>query len=1513
MGVLFEAGSSGQINFRDFSIQDLVDDTGGVEFAPSAAAATTLTFRSAPLPTDSRVTFTGNFVIDAPGGVFNDVISGTINQIESVEDGSTIFTLSGLNMSVATFEGFLATDNSAGFLAAVFAANDTLQGSDNADAMAGFAGNDSIAGLGGSDNLSGDAGNDTLDGDAGSDTLNGGAGNDSLIGGDGNDTFVIDSAKDVIAEKGAELDDRVLAPFSVDLTKAAFDGIEHITLTGTGRGTLTGDEFGNMLIGNIAGNVLDGGIFNDAVGANPNDTLIGGDSGDIYIVREKGDVIVELPGAGVDLVQAFASYTLSAEVDNLTLMGSDPISGFGNDLNNRIIGTDAVNQLEGAAGNDTLTGNGGDDIIDGGAGIDVMTGGKGADQYVVDSLSDKVIEAALPGADRDKVVVQIDNYVLANFVEDLTLARASFAQNASGNALGNVIEGNSFSFNTLQGLAGNDTITGGAGGQDRLLGGVGDDQLTNGNFDSFDGQDTMVGGLGRDLFGITNQGAVVADLDAAPGNDTINLSDDLFTVPPDVPIGNWIATRIEDGSTIISIDTDGDGKDFVDTAVLQGVSTDVDGLRGVNGALTIGGEGPLATNLTTGKAIADNINGTALSDHILGLAGNDTLTGDAGHDTLNGGAGIDSMVGGDGSDTYVVDSKADITVEDVAAVDSDNDRILSSISLVLDNGKWDNIEHVTLTGTAALSLRGSASANMLIGNIAANIIDSTDANDAVVADTLIGGLGNDTYIVGGQDIIIEYVDGGIDQVKASADYKLSDNLDYLTLTGAGDLAGTGNSIANKITGNDGNNSLDGAAGADSLNGGKGDDTLLGATLDTVIFAYRDDGSADLMVGGAGNDTYYVGSLADKALEAAGGGTDTVISVVDYTLGANLENLELAYGGMLPDSSAIRGTGNGFGNQITGNEADNILSGLAGDDTMDGGPNGNDQLLGGDGNDSLTGDEGDTLVGGAGKDQFIVRTAGAVVGDFDAGPGADILELSAGLFTIPVGVPVENWITTRLENGNTVIMIDPDGDATGFVDAVTLIGVSTDLHGLSTVNGALAGGPAAAITSGKAGNDTLSGTDKSDHIQGLAGNDSLTGLEGHDTLDGGAGADVLTGGDGSDTYVVDSAKDQVQEAGTVDSDHDRIRSSVSIDLNLAQYDGIEHVTLTGTAASKAIGDEGNNLLIGNVAANVLDGIGMSDNVESDTLIGGLGNDSYFVDEQDSVIEYADGGIDTVSTSGSIFLSDNVENLVLLESGGEIDGSGNALANKITGNGSDNALLGDAGNDSLTGNAGADSLDGGSGVDTMIGGLNDDSYWVDSAGDLVFETAAKDSGTDLVTSSITYTLGANVENLVLDNLAGDIDGTGNTANNDIRGNDGNNQLSGLAGNDTLNGGIGDDLLLGGVGTDRLETSAGADTMAGGAGSDTFALIDEPIDGVDTLFDFDAGPGGDVLDISDLLEGFDPSTSNLADFVQVTVANGSTLISIDADGAANGSAYVAAVSLQGVSAELDGLVSNGALVAA
>ncbi len=162
--------------------------------------------------------------------------------------------------------------------------------------------------------------------------------------------------------------------------------------------------------------------------------------------------------------------------------------------------------------------------------------------------------------------------------------------------------------------------------------------------------------------------------------------------------------------------------------------------------------------------------------------------------------------------------------------------------------------------------------------------------------------------------------------------------------------------------------------------------------------------------------------------------------------------------------------------------------------------------------------------------------------------------------------------------------------------------------------------------------------------------------------------------------------------------------------------------------------------------------------------GLSNDTYtLLAATDRIVEAADGGTDTVNSAFTYTLDPYVENLTL---------TGTAPING-TGNASDNVLLGNGVANILTGLGGNDTLDGQGGADTMIGGLGDDVYRVDNAGDVVTEAA--NAGTDRVESTISYTLGANVENLWLSGTAA-VNVTGNSLNNQLAGNGAANILDG-----------------------------------------------------------------------------------------------------------------------------------------
>jgi trimeric autotransporter adhesin len=1347
-----------------------------------------------------------------------------------------------------------------------------LSGSSLSETLVGAKLSDLIAGL---------AGNDTLTGNAGADTLDGGAGTDSLVGGTGNDAYVIDNLGDKIGEFGNDADDRILAAISIDLTAnaAAFAAVEHVTLTGTSALNATGNGSANMLVGNSGANHLDG-----KAGA---DTLIGGAGNDVYEVDAGSDKVIELANGGIDQVNSSVDLTLGDNIENLTLIGTNSVSVVGNALANKMTANAAGDDLAGRDGNDTLIGNIGDDILNGQAGADSMVGGAGNDIYLVTEVGDKVMESG-PSTDTADQVKSIITYTLGANIENLALV-GNRAIDGTGNSLGNSIVGNS-NDNILSGLGGGDILSGGQGfdGSDVLLGGDGNDTLVAGN--DFD-RDTLVGGAGSDVFKFESPDGLntIADFNGLPGGDTLDVTGVLIDFFGQSNVNDFLRTSTINGSTVIQLDANGavGGAAFADLAILQGLSTDLAGLL-ANG--TIFGVGGTPVAPLDGTSGADSKVGGAGSDLIRGLAGNDTLTGNAGSDTLDGGAGTDSLVGGAGNDSYVIDSAGDKVSE--TGGDSD-DRILASISIDLTASAvaYAGIEHVTLTGTSALNATGDGARNMLIGNSGANHLDGRAG-----ADTLIGGDGNDVYEVDSfTDQVIELAGGGIDQVNSSVSFSLggSANVENLTLTGTGEIVGTGNELANKITGNLADNTLAGSGGNDTLIGNDGDDRLDGGQ------------GADSMVGGAGNDTYEVNDAGDKVVES-GPSTDTadtVRSTIAYTLGANIENLTLFGLG--------NGTGNSLNNTIIGSSFDNVLSGLAGDDILNGGL-GNDLLLGGGGNDTLVAAQGsDTLVGGVGGNDFLFFNSSLdgldTILDLDACPGGDKIEVADLLTGFLPGVSnLDSFLKTSTVNGSTVIQVDADGTANGvaFVDLVSLLGVSTDLKGL-LVTGTLAdvGGATVELVGSSAG-DNRAGGANSDLIRGLAGDDTLTGNAGADTLDGGAGKDSLVGGTGNDTYVIDSIGDKISETG-LDA-NDRILASISIDLtaNVAAFAGIEHVTLTDTSALNATGTGLGNMLIGNSGANILDGA-----TGDDTLVGGAGDDTYKVDSAgDVVIELPDKGTDTVlSTASSFTLGANIENLTL--TGGGIfavtTGIGNDLANKVTGDAFRNALQGADGNDTLTGNGGNDTLDGGTGADSMAGGSGNDTYVVDNIGDIVTESGPS-TDIDTVESAITFTIGATIERLRLTGNEA-IDATGNALDNILNGNAGDNVLSGLGGNDSLFGGVGNNLLLGGDGNDLLNAD-GTATLVGGAGSDTFEFLS--ISGLDVIADFTGGPGGDVLDLDVLLSAFDFGSDNINDFLKTSAANGNTTIQVDTDGTANGVNFVDAVILQGVSTDIAGLLTGGNL---
>ncbi|WP_211167703.1 esterase-like activity of phytase family protein [Pseudanabaena yagii] len=399
-----------------------------------------------------------------------------------------------------------------------------------------------------------------------------------------------------------------------------------------------------------------------------------------------------------------------------------------------------------------------------------------------------------------------------------------------------------------------------------------------------------------------------------------------------------------------------------------------------------------------------------------------------------------------------------------------------------------------------------------------------------------------------------------------------------------------------------------------------------------------------------------------------------------------------------------------------------------------------------------------------------------------GFGNDLLDGGAGIDNLKGGLGDDRYVVDNA--GDLVTELADEG-----IDTVQ-----------SSINWTLGNNLENLTLTGSAISGTGNGLDNI--IIGNNANNILSGGAGNDTLDGGLGADSLTGGTGDDTYIVDNINDTITDSSGIDT----VRSSISWTLG----NNLENLTLIGNGDINGTGNSLKNAIVGNTGNNILDG-----GSNADSLVGGAGNDTYIVDNTNDVVtELANEGIDTVLSRVTRTLEANVENL-MLTGNSSINGTGNDLNNIIIGNSGNNIL------------------DGGIGADSLSGGLGNDTYIVDNLGDSI--TEALNQGTDLVKSSVSWTLGENLENLTLTGSA-NIDGTGNSGNNVITGNDGNNTLSGGFGNDSLTGGLGADILVGGFGNDTLFlglNDGATDRVVYNLGDDS-----------DVVNQFTRGIGGDLL---------------------------------------------------------------------
>ena len=364
--------------------------------------------------------------------------------------------------------------------------------------------------------------------------------------------------------------------------------------------------------------------------------------------------------------------------------------------------------------------------------------------------------------------------------------------------------------------------------------------------------------------------------------------------------------------------------------------------------------------------------------------------------------------------------------------------------------------------------------------------------------------------------------------------------------------------------------------------------------------------------------------------------------------------------------------------------------------------------------------------------------------------------------------------------------------------------------------------------------TYNGTINHDTLTGGAGNDTITASAGTDYIDGGTGMDKLKINVDLSTYAGSISYNlngyRVGNGGAL---YDTNPSYSSINSSLARVSVKYVINLGSFGKTTAVKVEQYQVNLTGTANN-------------DLLIyqggtryyGNKGFDTFFANWSTTTTSIVwKNDPDTVQTVNGVSVSGLERLLISTGSGNDIIKNLNTSSDDQIYAGAGNDIIASGpGNDYIDGGAGNDIIDGGTGADTMIGGTGNDIYVVDNINDVVIETSTLPNETDSVNSSISYTLGANIENLLLTGTAL-INGIGNDLNNYLTGNSVANTLIGGIGADTLTGGDGSDLLIGGLGKDTYnltESKAATDTLQINAG-------DSQIDGFDVVDGFALGTGG------------------------------------------------------------------------
>jgi Ca2+-binding RTX toxin-like protein len=1099
--------------------------------------------------------------------------------------------------------------------------------------------------------------------------------------------------------------------------------------------------------------------------------------------------------------------------------------------------------VAGAGPNDILASDSGSDIIVGGSGSNTVYGGSG------------------------------DDVITLNGSQDLVFLGDGF----------NTLSGSSSGGDTIYGHGGNAIISGNDG-TDLMFVGAGDNQIYAGSqtnlqtaisdalsetpagnqgdlLSVLDGSNTIVSGTGNDLVTAGTGGDVVV---LGPGNDTFEGGIEVAT-----GLANWSTTITHpngSNSYLLTLNNVTYTVEAYTNPYPQPYngSTDVGAANAPNG---VGDDTIFAGNGNDYIVLGNGNNRVELgsgTDTVFGGMGNDTVVAGSGADLIGGGGGSTYIYGGSGADT-------------------------------LDGGDGNNTI-LGGSGNSTISSAGGPGTTWTGENLEQNYVDGGSGNDLIYgsggSDTLIGGTGNATIdggsgsenIVGGAGTDVLTGGSGNDTISAGG-------------TGNDSLFANGTSTSTTLEyGGSGSDFIEGGSGSNTIYAGDGGtaakptDVLASPdpTSDTTIYG---GAGTNFLQGGAGSNLIYAGdggtASAPTTVLAASGDTTVYGGLgTDYIQGGS--GTEVLYAGdggtQTAPTTVVAGTGTAM---LIGGEGQGVLEDLQ---------SGQDLLVAGTSDDTLVGMGNDTLVAGLGND-LLQTNGGTVTFDIAATSGDDTIHAVGGIENVDLGTTLAPTsmigdISFDAEGNSYLGLTDPTGSSvsiegaftgslgtltfadSGSISEATLL---TDVFGgdteasfgsnnlilgiqnndsltagyyhdtisswgnNSTINAGSAyrgdviysTGASASITShtgadiivATGNNDSLKGGTYGDYVTVSGANSVVTGSTGADSLTASGTNDTLNGGSGNTTFYVNNASTVVDDDSSVAAD--TIVSTVSYTV---PNDYSDYLVLSGSANIVGTSNANSDTLVGGAGNDTLVAAYTFTN---DTFVGGTGGTTFVVNSSTEVVENSyTTSSDTVQSSVNFTLPTNVNTLVL---------TGSA------------ALTGSA-------NGGSDTLVSNTGADTLYAGTGNDTFVLNGTSDVVEGTTSASSTVD---AGFSYTLPTNVNALTLTGT-GNLTGTANTGSDTLVSNSGVDTLAGGSGADvfvvnntadvltnvnatdtvessvnytmptglghllltgsatvTASGNAVSDVITANAGVDTLTAGSGVATLIGGAGSDTFVL--------------------------------------------------------------------------------------------